>query len=115
MPVHGVIDYDGQSESLGDKNLGTVNRCQNFVLQVDWRIKDTPFINHDVPIILPDGNLKKDSYGKIMRISVPDSDSGIFYMDPVKLSSVSGVGRMGLVVFTDMRWIQQHLSKSARP
>jgi len=76
--VDGVIDYDGQSEAPGEKDLWTVEHYQDFVLRVDWRIKETPFINHAVPIILPDGSLKLDSQGNVIRMSVPDSDSGIY-------------------------------------
>jgi hypothetical protein len=74
----GVIDYDAQSESTGDKNLWTVKEYGDFVLKVDWRIKDTPYINPRVPIIMPDGSHKLDNKGKEITISVPDSDSGIF-------------------------------------
>jgi hypothetical protein len=76
--VDGVIDYDAQSESQGDKNLWSEREYGDFVLRVDWRIKETPFINPNVPIILPDGSHKKDADGKEIRMSLPDSDSGVF-------------------------------------
>ncbi len=44
---------------------------------IDWRIKETPYINPRVPIIRGDGTHKKDADGKEIQISVPDSDSGI--------------------------------------
>src|SRR5262249_39413535 len=46
-------------------------------MRVDWRIKETPYINPRVPIIKPDGTHKKDANGNEIHMSVPDSDSGI--------------------------------------
>ena len=57
--VDGVIDYDAESEAQGDKNLWTEREFGDFVLHVDWRIKETPYVNPNVPIILPDGTHKK--------------------------------------------------------
>jgi hypothetical protein len=76
--VDGVIDYDAQSEAPGDKNLWTAREFKNFVLRLEWRIKDTPFVNSRVPIVLPDGTHKLDAAGKEIQMSVPDSDSGIY-------------------------------------
>ena len=76
--VSGVIDYDASSEAAGDKNLWSDKSYRNYELYVDWRIKETPYINPRVRIIKPDGTHKKDADGKDIQISVPDSDSGIF-------------------------------------
>lgn len=76
--IDGVIDYDASSEAPGDKNLWSEKSYGDFVLLVDWRIKETPYINPRVPIIRPDGTHKKGPDGKEIRTSVPDSDSGIF-------------------------------------
>jgi hypothetical protein len=77
--LDGVIDYDAESEASGDdKALWSERQYGNFVLRVDWRIKSTPYINPNVPIILPSGLHKKDADGKEIRMSVPDSDSGIY-------------------------------------
>lgn len=76
--LDGVIDYDAMSQAPGDKNLWSENEYGDFILKVDWRIKETPFINHNVPIILPDGSHKLDENGDPIRISVPDSDSGVY-------------------------------------
>jgi hypothetical protein len=76
--VDGVIDYDAESEASGDKNLWTTREFGDFTLKVDWRIKATPYVNPAVPIIRFDGTHKKDAAGREIRISVPDSDSGIF-------------------------------------
>jgi hypothetical protein len=75
--VDGVIDYDAESEAQRDKNLWTEREYGDFVLQVDWRLKETPYINPNVPIILASGLHKKDERGKEMTMAVPDSDSGI--------------------------------------
>lgn len=76
--VDGVIDYDARSEAKGDKSLWTQKEFGDFVLRVDWRIKETPYVNPNVPDILPDGTHRKGPDGKEIRMSVPDSDSGIF-------------------------------------
>lgn len=76
--VDSVIDYDASSEAPDDKNLWSEKEYGDFVLLVDWRIKETPYINPRVPIIRPDGTHKKGLDGKDVRMSVPDSDSGIF-------------------------------------
>jgi hypothetical protein len=76
--LDGVIDYDAESEAKGDKSLWSQREFGDFVLRVDWRIKETPFVNPNVPIIQPDGSHKKDAAGKEIKIAVPDSDSGVF-------------------------------------
>ncbi len=75
--LSGVIDYDAESQAKGDKSLWTERPYRDFVLQVDWRIKETPYINPNVPYILPDGTHARDIHGKEMKLSLPDSDSGI--------------------------------------
>ena len=75
--LNGVIDYDAESEAKSDKSLWSVREFANFTLRVDWRIKETPYINPRVPYILPDGTHAKDITGKEMTLSLPDSDSGI--------------------------------------
>jgi len=76
--VDGAIDYDAQSEAKGDKNLWSLRELGDFLLHVDWRIKETPFTNPNVPYILPDGTHARDIHGKPLRFALPDSDSGIF-------------------------------------
>lgn len=75
--VDGVIDYDASSEAEKDKNLWTAKSYKDFVLFVDWRIKETPYKNPYVPLILPSGLHKKDEKGEEISMIVPDSDSGI--------------------------------------
>ena len=76
--VDGVIDYDAQSEAKGEKSLFSEREFGDFVLHVDWRIKETPFVNPNVPYILPDGTHARDIHGKEYRFALPDSDSGVF-------------------------------------
>jgi Domain of Unknown Function (DUF1080) len=82
--VDGVIDYDGESKAKGDKHLMTQESFGDFVLRVDWRIKETPFINTKVPYILPDGSHARDGKGEVMRLSLPDSDSGVILRGSMK-------------------------------
>lgn len=75
--VDGVIDYDAMSEAE-DKNLWSAREYRDFILYADWRIKSTPYKNHRVPIVLPDGSHKLDENGNEIMITVSDSDSGIY-------------------------------------
>jgi len=76
--IDGVIDYDAASEAGGDKNLWTEQEFTDFVLHVDWRIKETPYVNPNVPYILPDGTHARDVKGRELKFALPDSDSGVF-------------------------------------
>jgi hypothetical protein len=80
--IDGVIDYDAESEAEGNKHLWTEKSYKDFILRVDWRIKETPWKNPRVPIILPSGLHKLDENGEEIKIVVPDSDSGILYRGP---------------------------------
>jgi hypothetical protein len=40
-------------------------------------LKETPYVNPNVPYILPDGTHARDTRGKEYRFPLPDSDSGI--------------------------------------
>jgi len=76
--LDGVIDYDAESEASDDKNLWTEKEYGDFILYVDWRIKETPYLNPRVPLILPGGLHKLDENGEEIKLVVPDSDSGIY-------------------------------------
>ena len=76
--VGGVIDYDALSQAQGSKDLWSEKEYGDFVLRIEWRIKETPFVNPHVPIIRWDGTHKKGPDGKEIELAVPDSDSGIF-------------------------------------
>jgi type 1 glutamine amidotransferase len=76
--VDGVIDYDAQSEAKGDKSLWSEREYADFILQVDWRLKEAPYLNKNVPYILPDGTHARDVHGKELRLTLPDADSGLY-------------------------------------
>ncbi len=75
--LDGVIDYDAESEAIRDKSLWTEKSFKDFELLIDWRIKETPWKNPNVPLILPSGLHKLNEHGEEIRMVVPDSDSGI--------------------------------------
>jgi hypothetical protein len=75
--VNGVIDYDAESEAQQDKSLWTEKTYKDYILYVDWRIKETPWSNPNVPLILPSGLHKLNEKGEQISMIVPDSDSGV--------------------------------------
>src|SRR5688500_9881324 len=75
--IDGVIDYDARSEAKGDKNLWTEKSYGDFVLRIDWRIKETNGL-YPVPTVLPDGTHKLDANGKEIITPTPNADSGIY-------------------------------------
>lgn len=87
--VDGVIDYDARSEATGDKNLWSREEFGDFTLKLDWRIKETPYVNPNVRYVLPDGTHAKDIQGKEYGLSLPDSDSGVFLRDRSGKSQVN--------------------------
>ena len=76
--VDGAIDYDALSEAKADKNLWSEGEYTDFVLKLDWRLKEAPFINKNVPYILPDGTHARDIHGDEYKLPLPDADSGVF-------------------------------------
>src|SRR5918995_5274744 len=76
--VDGVIDYDARSEAERDKSLWSEKEYKDLELRVEWRLKDVPYPNPNVPIIMPDGTHKKGADGKDIVMTVPDGDSGIY-------------------------------------
>jgi type 1 glutamine amidotransferase len=86
--VDGVIDYDAQSEAAGDKSLWSEQEYGDFVLHVDWRLKEAPFLNKNVPYILPDGTHARDVHGKELRLTLPDADSGVYLRGNGKYSAL---------------------------
>ncbi len=61
-----------------DRNLWSKKEYGNFELRLDWRIKESPFVNVKARIILPDGTYKKDESGNVIAITAPNTDSGVF-------------------------------------
>jgi hypothetical protein len=76
--VDGVIDCNPQGDAPGDRNLWTRKEYGDFDLWIDWRIKESPFVNRKARIILPDGTFKKDEAGNVIAITAPNTDSGVF-------------------------------------
>ena len=75
--LEGVIDYDAGSEAKGEKHLWTEQEYGDFVLKIDWKIKETSGL-YPMPIVLPDGTNKLDADGKEIKIPRPNADSGIY-------------------------------------
>jgi len=79
--VNGVIDYDALSEAKGEKHLFTEKEYGDFILKIDWRLKETPYMNNNVPVILPDGTHKLGPDGKEIKAPQLDADSGVYLRD----------------------------------
>lgn len=75
--VDGVIDYDAQSEATGDRNLWTDQEYGDFIMKIDWRLKQTTGF-YNVPIVLQDGSNLTDANGKQLTIKTLNADSGVF-------------------------------------
>jgi hypothetical protein len=74
-----LIDYDAESESgMADKSLWSEREFGDFQLIVDWRLKETPYLNPGVYHILPDGSEEPGADGKPKPHPQPDADSGIY-------------------------------------
>jgi hypothetical protein len=76
--VDGVIDYDAQSEAKAEKHLFTGRDYSDFTLRLEWRIKETPYVNPNVFDVQPDGSHKAGADGKEIKMPLPDSDSGVY-------------------------------------
>jgi hypothetical protein len=81
----GVIDYDAESQAKArDKSLWSEREFGDFVLLVDWRLKEAPFLNPRIPYVLPDGTHARDIHGRELRLTLPDADSGILLRGDVR-------------------------------
>ncbi len=76
--VDGVIDCNPRGDEKGDPNLWSTQEYGDFELWIDWRIKESPYINPKARIILPDGTYQKDAAGQVMAVAAPNTDSGVF-------------------------------------
>ncbi len=79
--LDGVIDYDARSEAKGDKNLVSKREFEDFILKIEWRLKETPYNNPRIPYVLPDGTHARGVDGKPLTLTLPDSDSGVYLRD----------------------------------
>lgn len=75
--VDGVIDYDAQSEATGEKHLWTEAAYGDFVLHIEWRLKETRG-DYPMPTILPDGSYETDANGDVIKVLRPNADSGLY-------------------------------------
>lgn len=75
--VDAVIDYSADSEAPGDKNLWSEKEYGDFILKLDWRLKQTSGL-YPIPIVLEDGSYLSDSAGNKLTIKEPNADSGIY-------------------------------------
>jgi hypothetical protein len=87
--VDGVIDYDARSEAPGEKHLVSKKVFADFVLRLDWRLKETPFTNPNVYYVLPDGSHARGVDGRPLKLALPDSDSGVYLRDMKGKSQVN--------------------------
>jgi hypothetical protein len=80
----GVIDYDARSEAPGEmKDLWTEREYGDFVLELEWRIKETPS-TYPIPTVLPDGSHQRDPSGKEILTALPNADSGVYLRGDIK-------------------------------
>ncbi len=75
--IDGVIDYDALSEAEGDKNLWTENEYGDFVLKLDWRLKEYSGM-YQMPNVLPSGLNETDENGDVITVERPNADSGVY-------------------------------------
>src|SRR5262245_21978025 len=61
--LNGVIDYDARSEAPKEKDLWTEKEFGDFILTVDWKIKEVHGA-YPMPDVLPDGSHRKGPDGK---------------------------------------------------
>lgn len=87
--LEGVIDYDAKSEAKGNKNLVSKKEYEDFILKIEWRLKETPYTNPRIPYVLPDGTHARGVDGKPLTLALPDSDSGVYLRDVKGKSQVN--------------------------
>jgi hypothetical protein len=76
--LDGVIDYDARSEApAGKQDLWTEKDYGDFVLRIDWRIKETAGLT-PMPDVLPSGDYRLGPDGKPIMTERPNADSGIY-------------------------------------
>ena len=115
--VDGVIDYDAQSQAKGDKALWSEVEYRDFVLQIDWRLKEAPFINKNIPYILPDGTHAKDINGKELKTPAARMRIQVFICEATgSFKPTSGAGRSVQASYTAFGWIARaRLSSVPQP
>lgn len=75
--VDGVIDCSPRADLKGDNSLWTKNAYKDFVLHLEWRLKETKG-KYPMRVVLPDGTDKKGEDGNLVVDLQPNADSGIY-------------------------------------
>ena len=75
--VNGVIDCNPKLAPRGDKSLYTEREFEDYMLYVEWRIKDTKG-TYDAPVVKPDGTYELDETGQRKINTIKNADSGIY-------------------------------------
>ena len=82
--LNSVIDYDARSEAPDRmKDLWSAKEYTDFVLKLDWRIKETPG-TYAMPEVLSDGTDKLGADGKPILTHRPNADSGVYLRGTTK-------------------------------
>jgi hypothetical protein len=76
--VDGAIDCNPIVISKDDRNLTSAKSYKNFILSIDWRIKETRGPGYPMNDVLPDGSDKLGPDGKPVILTLPNADSGIY-------------------------------------
>ena len=94
-----TISYDLFNKNQVDylKNQMSEKEYEDFILYVQWRIKETPWENPNVPIIKPDGTHKLNEKGKRCEPFLKLAITLSFTVCPVNMETF-GVS-MAMVVF----------------
>jgi hypothetical protein len=72
-----LIDYDARSAARGEKHLWSRKAYRDFVLLLDWRLKNDPGRLQLVPLLEPDGRPRKDARGRERTIELDDLRAGV--------------------------------------
>lgn len=75
--VDGTIDCDAARAPGVIGDLWSEKNYADFVLYVEWRLKDTPTVEQR-PLIGEDGREKTDADGKVKTVEIHNADSGIY-------------------------------------
>lgn len=75
--VDGVVDCNPRADMPGDNSLWSTESFGDFVLHVEWRIKETKGV-YPMPTVLADGSEAKDDDGDTIVDMRPNADSGIY-------------------------------------
>lgn len=76
--VDGTIDCNPIVISKEDRNLQTAREYKDFVLSIDWRIKELKGAGYPMNDVQPDGADKLGPDGKPIIMIRPNADSGIY-------------------------------------